>query len=111
MSMYLEQFLLGKLAEEASEVAKIALKSQQRGLGGDQNGTAPPNYEKLEGEVNDLFAALEMLSLVGFNYEKDREAMLKKRDQVAFYARLSVEEGFLDPSALLDLKNELRRLD
>ena len=57
-----EQYLLGKLAEEALEVAHMALKCVQFGLaevGPDQDLT---NLERLENEIVDYEGVLQMLS-------------------------------------------------
>ena len=57
-----EQYLLGKLAEEALEVAHMALKCVQFGLaevGPDQDLT---NLERLNNEIVDYEGVLQMLS-------------------------------------------------
>ena len=54
--MNAEQFLLVKIAEEAAEVAQIALKTAQFGSFERMNETTPTNVERLNGELNDLIA-------------------------------------------------------
>lgn len=65
------QYLLTKLAEEATEVAQIALKSQQFGLDErkENDATQPTNKERIHAEINDLLGVIDMLnSEYGFNY-------------------------------------------
>lgn len=54
-----EQYHLGKIAEEAVEVAQRALKAQQFGLLEIQDGQSLTNLERLIGEFHDLFITLE----------------------------------------------------
>lgn len=57
------QFLLIKLAEEAGEVAKQALKTAQFGWRTESpEGEAIDNLALLRGEFSDLIAILEMIS-------------------------------------------------
>lgn len=56
-----QQYLLLKLAEEASEVAQMALKTAQFGFDEKLAGQPYSNQERLEQEVVDLFAILHML--------------------------------------------------
>jgi hypothetical protein len=62
-----QQYLLIKLAEEASEVAQIALKSAQFGLETTGPCQTKSNVELLNGELNDLMALVEMLTEEGAN--------------------------------------------
>lgn len=57
-----EQYLLTKIAEEASEVAQIALKTAQFGLQAQGPCQTKPNFELLRGELNDLLAVVEMVA-------------------------------------------------
>lgn len=62
MTMSKEQFLLTKLAEECSEVAKAALKAQQFGLNEINPYTGINNLTRLQDELDDLHAAVKMLN-------------------------------------------------
>ena len=58
MGMNREQYLLGKLAEEGSEVAQMALKTQQFGL--DEVYVDESNRQRLHGELNDLLTIVHL---------------------------------------------------
>lgn len=64
-----EQYLLGKLAEEAAELAQIAIKAQQFGLdkvfGGESNVAGKSNRERIEDEFNDVLTAVGMVNDLG----------------------------------------------
>ena len=55
------QYLLTKLAEEASEVAQMALKTQQFGLHEVKPGQDLTNQQRLEQEIIDFYAISRML--------------------------------------------------
>ena len=57
-----EQYLLGKLAEEALEVAHMALKCSQFGLTDVWPDQTFTNLERLENEIVDYEGVLQMLS-------------------------------------------------
>lgn len=59
MSMNWTQYLLGKLAEEATEVAKEALKCQQQGVGSPYKGK--PAIMELRHEFLEVIAVIDML--------------------------------------------------
>ena len=59
MSMNWSQYLLGKLAEEATEVAKEALKCQQQGVGSTYKGR--PAIMELRNEFLECVAIIDML--------------------------------------------------
>lgn len=60
MGMTREQYLLGKLAEEASEIAQMALKTQQFGL--DEVYIEESNRMRLHSELNDLLTIIHLLN-------------------------------------------------
>ncbi len=62
--MNLNQYFLIKLAEEASEVAQIALKAAHFGLSEIQPGRAETNAERVYAELNDLLAMVHRLGEV-----------------------------------------------
>jgi len=60
-----QQYLLGKLAEEAAELAQIAIKAQQFGLDevfGGQTGTPLSNAHRIQAEFNDVLGVMKMLN-------------------------------------------------
>lgn len=60
--MNYREYLLSKLAEEASEIAQIAIKSQVFGFDSvDPRENGENNLEKLEKELLDLFAVLRLM--------------------------------------------------
>lgn len=89
-----DQYHLGKIAEEAVEVAQRALKAQQFGLGEVQPGQNKDNLERLIDEFHDLFTTFQnFCDLVGSD---------PIPDETKKYARLRKMEKFLQLSK--DLK-------
>lgn len=90
------QLLLGKLAEEAAEVGKIALKTQQFGLDESHPEQKLTNKERTHQELNNLLAIVEMLNeQFDFGFTIDREHILNKKLKVNKYAKYSEELGQL----------------
>lgn len=92
MGMNREQYLLGKLAEEGSEVAQMALKTQQFGL--DEVYIDESNRQRLHGELNDLLTIVHLLN-EEFNFQFSpsvsyAETKIKKIDK---YYQYSVQLG------------------
>lgn len=86
--MHTAQFLLVKLAEEASELAQIALKSAQFGMEEVYLGQQPllSNAERTHAELNDLLGVVEELNArTAFGFDPDPTAMHKKRMKMAHY--------------------------
>lgn len=80
--------LLSKLAEEASEVAKEALKAQQFGL---NNATHEftSNRQRLISELDDFNAIVKMLNdEFGLKYEPDHSAINLKIERVNSYIEI-----------------------
>lgn len=89
------QFLLMKLAEEASEVAQIALKTAQFGL--EETYTDKTNVERIYAELNDIIAIVGMLNeQEGFDYDTDDEAIDAKIKKVEHYLKYSQTLGMVD---------------
>lgn len=86
-----EQYLLIKLAEEATEVAKLALKTSQFGFDsfhpGDPDRT---NAAMLQAEISDLMA---IAALIGeechIDLTPNRDMMRRKVKAVAYYYEVS----------------------
>lgn len=89
-----EQFLLVKLAEEATEVAQIALKTAQFGMEEHRIGSTLHNIERTYAELNDLNAIVQMLNdETAFNYQPSQSAMDQKIGKVKMYHAYSVTLG------------------
>jgi len=104
--MNLNQYLLTKLAEEASEVAKISLKTQQFGFNEVCPGQRFTNAERLHQELDDLQAAIEMLNDVGLGYIPNPVAIETKKDKVFHYLKYSVGLGMVDCESLKEYEND-----
>lgn len=84
-----EQMLLLKLMEEASEVQKEASKCIQFGLNDlyqDESGVSKTNRDRLQSEIDDFMAILEMCFNAGitdkFPFSRDEEKVNNKRIKV-----------------------------
>lgn len=90
MDMY--QFLLIKLAEEASEVAQIALKTAQFGPSELCPGLTLTNVARIHEELNDLLGIVSMLNeMASFDFEEGDH--LAKKAKVMKYLQYSVDLG------------------
>ena len=89
-----QQYLLTKLAEEASEIAQIALKTQQFGM--DEICPQPPetNKQRIHKELNDLLGVVEMLNQeCCFDYQPDDGEIAAKINKVNKYYGYSINCG------------------
>ena len=95
--MNLVQFLLSRLAEEASEVSQIALKAQQYGI--DEKWTDSPrtNAERIHIELDDVLALVELLNDHGFNFVSSPARRNAKKQKIFKYLKYSIERGQVDP--------------
>lgn len=90
------QLLLGKLAEEGSEVAQIALKTQQFGLHEVCPGGQDTNAQRTHKELDDIWAAVEMLNEeFDFGYAPNRARIEAKKVKVNKYAAYSETLGMV----------------
>lgn len=93
------QLLLNKLAEEGTEVAQIALKTAQFGLTEMCQGQHLTNAERTHQEIDDFFAAVEMLNEeYGFGYTPNRERIEAKKAKVNKFAAYSESLGMVTPN-------------
>lgn len=93
-----QQLLLAKLAEECSEVAQIALKTQQFGLDEKRPGQPYANRERIHQEINDMLAVIEMLNKeFNFDFKPSRLKILNKKKKINKYADYSVRLGQVTP--------------
>lgn len=96
------QYLLTKLAEEASEVAQIALKTQQFGADEVCSNRPGTNTERVHKELIDLLAIVGMLNVeydFGFNLKVDSRLASKieeKQNKVDRYYRYSQDCGMVE---------------
>ncbi len=93
------QLLLGKLAEEASEISKIALKAQQFGLDEVQPGKIVTNAQRAHQEIHELMAIIKMLNdEFDFGYKPNVKRMRAKITKVNLFANYSVQLGQVEPA-------------
>lgn len=113
MSMSWTQYLLGKLAEEASEVTKEALKCQQQGVASPWKGRAAifelrnelievmAVCQMLEGEA-DVQKALDEHRLIHMPSENEdldfHDIKYAKIERVCYYAMFAYRSGNLELS-------------
>lgn len=93
-----EQYLLGKLAEEAAELAQIAIKAQQFGLekvfGGESNTAGQTNLERIEDEFNDVVGIIMMLNdVTDIEIDANIEKVEAKIEKVKKWRQHAVELG------------------
>ena len=89
------QYLLGKLAEEAAEVAQIANKAKDFGL--DEVYIDVSNVGRLHLELNDLQTIVKMLNdEFELAYEFDQDAMCRKIKKVDKYYDYSQSLGLTE---------------
>lgn len=87
------ELLMGKLAEESSEVAKIALKTQQFGLDSCHPASGHSNRDELHLELNDVLAIVKMLNeefCLGF--EECPQHIQRKQEAVNTWGWYACEE-------------------
>ncbi len=88
------QYLLTKLAEEASEIAQIALKAQQFGLDEKLPGQELTNCDRIEMEFNDLLGVVELLNQeFGCGIIQDHVAIQAKGIKIDKYYQYSIQCG------------------
>ena len=90
-----KQYYLTKLAEEAAELAQIALKCAQFGLEEVHPHTLEANYEALQKEWNDVVACGVLIELTQplFTTEVDEEVIEAKFEKVEKYRLISKANG------------------
>lgn len=94
-----EQYLLVKLAEESSEISQIALKTTQFGLDSFYEPIFRTNQERINDELNDLTAVVELLNEhYGLSFTQDRTAIENKK--------LKMKKFLLESISLNKVKDE-----
>lgn len=90
------QYLLIKLAEEASEVSQIALKTSQFGTDETCPGLLENNKQRVHSELNDLLGIVVMLnSEFDFGFDFDPVKADLKQLNVNKYYEYSKELGMI----------------
>ena len=100
--MTLTQYYLIKIAEEASEVAQIALKSAHFGLSEKHPELTETNAQRIYAELNDLLAVVHQLGSVSngeFYFSQDGFAMAAKLAKVEKYLAYSQSLGLVESEA------------
>lgn len=89
------QYLLTKLAEEASEIAQIALKSQQFGVHEICPDLPESNIERVNKEFNDLLGVVAMLNIeLGYEALGPVDTWIENKiSKVNKYYQYSIECG------------------
>ncbi len=80
-----EEYLLVVLAEECAEVAQRAAKAVRFGLAEVQPGQEDNNARRIERELGDLLAVVELLNLQV--WEEDKAAKRVKLNEYMKYSR------------------------
>ena len=89
-----EQFLLMKLAEEASEIAQIALKTAQFGMTEKHPDLPLNNKERIHLELNDLNAIVDELNTwAKFDFKENYAAKINKIEKLNKYLGYSIQLG------------------
>ncbi len=94
-----EQYLLGKLAEEAAELAQIAIKAQQFGIDEVFGGQEVPlsNRERIEAELNDVLGIVWALRQEeGVMIEQSIDAQNEKCLKMAKWRTYARELGLVE---------------
>ncbi len=92
------QYLLIKLAEEASELAQIALKTAQFGPEERYGGLSKPkNTQRIEAEFNDLLAIIQMLNEDGLSILENPTLIEHKKTKVLNFKMYSSALGMTAP--------------
>lgn len=95
------QWLLTKIAEEASELSQIALKTQQFGLFEVRTGQEDSNLVRMAKEYNDLLAHISMLNSYleknfGVSISSDFGLQEAKKEKATQYLQYSVMKGCVE---------------
>ncbi len=92
-----EQYLLGKLAEECIELAKVALKTQQLGAEFRKPYQDMTNLDNLRIEYNHVAASIKMLNAeCGYEIRVNEQCIDYKISRVHEWMTVSEAEGRLD---------------
>lgn len=90
-----QQYYLAKLAEEAAELAQVAIKCAQFGMDEVHPNTLEKNYEALIKEWNDVCALAILVEGEDgrFEYDADLDLLEMKFAKVEKYRKISIGNG------------------
>ena len=107
------QYILNKIAEEASEVSKAALKAAEFGLDDVYPVESGTTFERLVYELNDLLATVEMLGdhhpTKSYSFVPNQRQIAEKKLQVRRWMEYSRGVGQLTPESTV-LREQLEHL-
>ena len=87
-----EQYYLLKLSEEAAEVSQMVSKTIQFGLDEVFAPIGQTNQERLQNEINDFLAVIEVLNeKFGFSFSADAQKISAKKEKMHAYFLYSQE--------------------
>lgn len=91
------QYLLSKLAEEASEVAQAAIKAQIFGVH-ERYVAEPTNIERVSIEFNDMLSIIDMINeeIGGLCITVNPQQIENKKTKVEHYMEFSRSLGLLE---------------
>lgn len=92
MSMNKQQYYLTKLAEEAAELAQIALKCAQFGMEEVNPNTIEKNYDALIKEWNDVIACAMLVENEDnrFEFDINEDLVTAKLAKIEKYRKISI---------------------
>lgn len=89
-----EQFYYAKLAEEALEIAHIALKIQQFGIDSNDTISNYSNRHLLTKELNDALAVVDELNdKFKLNFEPSEYHKQKKKEKINIFKNVAIQLG------------------
>lgn len=91
------QYLMVKLAEEASEIAQEAMKVSQFGLESNKQGEQATNRDRLNNELNDLMTIVYLLNRDhNLGFKEDPSKQKAKILKMAKYKLVSKDLGYVE---------------
>ncbi|WP_186083635.1 hypothetical protein [Burkholderia gladioli] len=100
--MTLEQYLLVKIGEEASEIAQMAAKCSHFGLTETEPGRTENNGQRMNRELNDLLAMVRTLQNIAgrdrYSFAPDESQIMAKIAKVDHYLTYSRSLGLVEPA-------------
>ena len=90
-----KEHLLSCLAEECAEVAQVVSKTLRFGIDNERSGKT--NLQKLNAEIADVFALIEMIAEAGIPLQISRDDIEAKKLKLALYMEYSRSVSLLEP--------------
>ena len=95
-----KQHLLSKIAEECNEIAQRCQKAMIFGLNDHHPKKEMNNEQEICKELDHLWANIELLAEIGFDYTMSRARIEAKKHVILAFMEYSVERGCTSPEAL-----------